>query len=178
MSAQLPFIAAIADKSFATSSKVNGMSFPIARRSLGVKARGRTLFLHRLRCLAYGNSEDNSLTHPFFMAINYVHWIQTGTSGKTGFLTADIYQSIGADVGITKLASADKVDNVVRIGDAIRQGLMMRLRVRYTTGTETKSCTILCDIDKVPSAIAALITRPFKTGEIRSVAIMRRRRRG
>lgn len=106
-----------------------------------------------------------------------IHWIQSGTA-KIGFAVPDVYSGIGPEVGISKLANGDKVDSVVRVGDAIRQGQILRLRVRYTAGTEVKSSFILCDIDKAPSAIAGLRGKAYKGGEIKSANIIRRRRLG
>lgn len=111
------------------------------------------------------------------MADLFVHWVQVGVA-KIGFLAPDVYGVIGADLGVTKLGNADKVDALVDIGDAIRQGSIMRLRVRYKVGNTKKTSTVICDIDKAPSAIASIRTKSFKGGEITSANIMRRRRLG
>lgn len=111
------------------------------------------------------------------MADLFVHWVANGAA-KIGFLAPDVYGAIGPELGVTKLGNADKVDALVDIGDAIKQGTVMRLRVRYKVGNVTKSSTVICDIDKAPSAIASLRGKSFKGGEIKSANIMRRRRLG
>lgn len=106
-----------------------------------------------------------------------IHWIQSGTA-KIGFAAPDVYSDIGPVVGVSKLADEDTVDAMVRVGDAIRQGQVMRLRVRYEEGDEVKSSFILCDIDKAATAIAGLRGKSYKGGEIKSANIIRRRRLG
>ena len=111
------------------------------------------------------------------MPTNVVNWVQVGTA-KVGFRSPDNYSSIGAVVGVTKLASGDKVDALSRVGDLIAQGQAMRLRIRYGSGGTTKSAYVICDLDKAPSAVAGLVGVAYKSGTIKSANIMRRRRRG
>jgi hypothetical protein len=108
------------------------------------------------------------------------HFILSGAnnSSKTGFTTTDQYDSIGPDVGISKLAANDRVDTSNDVSNLIKQGLMIRLRVRYQEGNEHKTAFILCSISKVSSAITGIRGKAFKGGTITSASIMRRRRRG
>jgi hypothetical protein len=114
------------------------------------------------------------------MADREIHWIQAGAgNAKIGFSAPDVYSDIGSVVGVTKLGNADTVDSLGRVGDMIRQGQVMRLRIRYEdTDGEMASAFIICDLDKAPSAIAALRNKSFQGGTIKSANIMRRRRLG
>lgn len=113
------------------------------------------------------------------MADREIHWIQVGSgTAKIGFSAPDVYSEIGSVLGVTKLAGSDTVDSVARVGDMIRQGQAMRLRVRYEEDGEVKTSTVICDIDKAPSAIAGLRGKSFAGGTIKSANIMRRRRLG
>ncbi len=108
-----------------------------------------------------------------------IHWITTGSGAeKAGFVTSDVYSEIGAVLGVTKLADADTAD-MNSVSNLIRYGKMMRLRVRYEDADgDMASATVLCDIDKAPTAIAGLRGKSFKGGTIRSANIIRRRRLG
>lgn len=106
-----------------------------------------------------------------------LHWIQVGTA-KVGFLAQDNYSDIGPVVGVAKLADADRVDAVSTVGNLFKSGQAVRLKVRFRVGTQYNVGSIVCDIDKAPSAIGGLIGKTYRGGEITSASIPRRRRLG
>ena len=108
-----------------------------------------------------------------------VHFIQVGAgNSKIGFTTDDVYSEIGPVLGVSKLGANDNVDQLVEVGQLTKSGAALRLKVRYTVGTEVKRGTVICDIDKAPSAVAGLRGKSFRGGTIASATIPRRRRLG
>ena len=106
------------------------------------------------------------------------HYVLSGTA-KIAFVTEDNYAIIGAATGVFLLAPNEAVDAVSTVGNLFRYGQAMRLVVRYKNNAgKVKTARIICDIDKAPTAIAALRNQSFKGGTIQSVAIPRRRRLG
>jgi hypothetical protein len=111
-----------------------------------------------------------------------VHWISVGANNsKVGFLASeDSYEDISDIVGITKLEEGETISLFQpRSLELVRQGLAIKLRIRYDAGEgQYKNSFVLCDIDKAPTAVAALRGKPFKGGTIKSANITRRRRLG
>ena len=103
------------------------------------------------------------------------HFIQAGAA-KIGFITEDNYTEIGPTLGVSKLAGTDTVDAVSTIGNLLKMGQALRLRIRYKEGSKVKSSLVVCDIDKAPSAIVGIRGKGYGGGIILSASIPRRRR--
>lgn len=105
------------------------------------------------------------------------HFFQSNAA-KIGLTLPDFYTDIGPVVGMARLGANDAVDALVSVGEALRQGLVVRMKLSYTLGTEKKVASIVCDIDKSPTAKAGLIGKQYNGGTITSASFPRRRRLG
>lgn len=111
------------------------------------------------------------------MATKVPHFLQIGASNsKIGVNLPDFYTDIGPVVGVSKLAANDTLDLASTVGALISKGTAAHVYIRYDTGTQIKTGKILCDIDKVSTALPQLIGKQYNGGTIRSASFRRRRR--
>jgi hypothetical protein len=127
--------------------------------------------------LKTGEGSLGVLKSPCNPMARLTHFIQSGAA-KVGFITEDNYSDIGSTLGIAKLASADLVDAFSTVGNLLKSGQALRLRIRYKEGTKVKSASVICDIDKAAGAVAAIRGKNYSGGVILSASIPRRRRLG
>jgi hypothetical protein len=111
------------------------------------------------------------------MAREVYYILAQNNAAKVGFVSPSDYATIGSVVGVAKAVAADEVI-LSRVGDLLRSGQVLRMKVRYKEGTVTKSGSILCDIDKATTALAGLRGKAYSGGVIQSASIPRRRRLG
>lgn len=110
--------------------------------------------------------------------------------GKDYFVRLpDVYDNgadytIGSALKISKLAdNATIPDNAdtIEVGDGIKNGQLIRLRLSYkdvTDNNKSKSASIICPIDQASTAKAGLMARKYKGSKVTSAAVPRRRRLG
>lgn len=108
------------------------------------------------------------------------HTILVGAT-KVAVLLPDVYQSIGAIVGVDAVAdgAASGADTSASPSDLLKSGQALRIRIRYTggVGTPSKTSDVLCDIDKAKTAVTDLVGKTFKTGGLIKSAYFPRRAR-
>lgn len=110
------------------------------------------------------------------------------TVGSTKFIIKlpDVYDaagySIGAAFGITKLADGyvtDDDDASMTVSEGLKTGKMIRLRLSYKgTDNKTKTARVVCPTAKVDTGLNAVVSKTYKTRDITSAGIPRRRRLG
>lgn len=110
------------------------------------------------------------------------HKITVGTQQNVVFIP-DVYDGIKTIVGVAKIPDSDVGEYLrAEVNDLIKTGRAARIRVGYTavSGTRTvlKYAQVLCDIDKVKTAMGALPKKSFKGGTIRTAGFSRKRRLG
>ena len=90
--------------------------------------------------------------------------------------------NIGSAMGITKIDPATEINpddyDSLTIGEGLKAGMLLRMRISYEDGTKTKSARIVCPIDKAKAAKASLLGKTYKGKNIISAGIPRRRRLG
>lgn len=106
------------------------------------------------------------------------HKIMVGTTG-VGVYLSDVYDSIGATVGVSKVSDTDLPAINASVTDLVRRGSVARIRIGYeSTAGRRKYANIVCDLEKVKTAISALAGKTYKTGTIKSAFFGQRRRLG
>lgn len=111
-------------------------------------------------------------------------------NGKTEYVNLpDVYDNgaeytIGGALGISKLKESDEIPagtNTVEVGQGIKNGIFVRMRVSYIDSTDNnkrKSASIICPMEKASGAIAGLRAKKYKGSKVTSAAVPRRRRLG
>lgn len=95
---------------------------------------------------------------------------------KTVVHLADIYQNIGAVVGVNKLSDDAQIENAADITDLIKLGQAIKVRVGYgAEGARLKYSYVFCDIDNAKN-MGKMIGKGFKNAEVQTVGIRRRRK--
>ncbi|MDJ0554827.1 MAG: hypothetical protein QNJ68_10360 [Microcoleaceae cyanobacterium MO_207.B10] len=81
--------------------------------------------------------------------------VSGGTGSTYGMTLSNKYTAIAEDLGLTKAASeAEAKAFKVKPRDAIRQGVLISLRLNYRkTGGKRGSANVYCHVDKVANAI-------------------------
>lgn len=106
------------------------------------------------------------------------HKIVVGTT-SVGVYLLDEYGSINTVVGVTKVSDTDIPAVSGTVSDLVRRGSIARLRIGYElSGGKRKYANIVCDLDKVKSAVSVLPGKSFKSGVIKSAFFAQRRRLG
>ena len=101
----------------------------------------------------------------------------------------DVYDNgadynIGSALGISRLGDTEEIDataDTIEIGDGIKTGKLMRIRISYQDATDnnkSKSSQVVCPVDKAKTAITAVLSKTYKASNIKSAGIPRRRRLG
>lgn len=101
----------------------------------------------------------------------------------------DVYDNgaeynIGSAMGITKLNGTEEItaeDVSLEVGDGIKNGQLVRLRLSYEDTTDNnrrKTANVICPIDKAAGAVVALLAKTYKSSDVKSAAVPRRRRLG
>lgn len=111
-----------------------------------------------------------------------LHTVMVGAT-KVAVLLPDIYENIKTIVGVDPIApgTPSGADTTASSADLMKSGQALKIRIRYTGGTNPagKTSDILCDIDKAKTAIGELVGATFKTGAtIKSAYFPRRARLG
>lgn len=109
-------------------------------------------------------------------------------NGITYFIKLpDVYDNgaeytIGSAMGISKLTGNEEItanDISLEVGDGIKNGQLVRMRVSYDDATDSgksKTAKIICPIDKAAAAVVAVLAKNYKGSDIKSAGIPRRRR--
>lgn len=112
------------------------------------------------------------------MAARVPHKVVVGTT-SVGVYLLDEYSSIGPLVGVTKVSDTDIPAISGTVSDLVRRGAIARLKIGYEgTGGRRKYAHIICDLDKVKTAVSTLPGKSFKSGTIKSAFFGQRRRLG
>jgi hypothetical protein len=106
------------------------------------------------------------------------HTITVGTQKVVVYL-ADVYANIGSVIGVDKLADNADIDFDAEIGDLIKRGQAVRVRVGYGAegAPRLKYAYVVCDIDNAKN-IGKMIGKTFKGAQVQTVGFRRRRRLG
>ena len=96
-------------------------------------------------------------------------------------ILSDYYEgngsNIGPSIGIQRVAENGNVPAKTRpieIGAALKNGLLLRLNIRYTSPTnnnKTKTGRIVCPIDKGYEAVVKLKGKQYRGGVVQSVSV-------
>ena len=106
---------------------------------------------------------------------NEAHFVLVGrlNGSKVGVMLPDKYSEIGPIIGVTKLGDADTVDLFTTVGELVRGGNVIHMKLRLAGG---KTGTIIADIDKAQNARGQLKGKTWGGVEILSASIPRSRR--
>lgn len=108
----------------------------------------------------------------------FPHTITVGTQ-KTVVYLANVYETIGALIGVDRVSDTSDIDSEADISDLISRGQAIRIRVGY--GTEgvgrLKYAYVACDLDNAKN-MSKLVGKAFKGATIQTVGIRRRRKLG
>jgi translation initiation factor 1 (eIF-1/SUI1) len=107
------------------------------------------------------------------MVLRSEHTTTVGTD-SVALTLPDEYEGISTIVGITKLAATGTADREGSIPELLKQGQIIRIRIGYIVGTRRKYATIICNIDKIKTALGSLKNKAFRGGTIRSAYFARR----
>lgn len=111
------------------------------------------------------------------MARRLPHKITIGTT-SVGVYLLDEYAGIGTIVGVTKVTDTNLPELSADVSDLVRRGAVARLKIAYESSGKRKYARILCDLDKLKTAVSALPGKSFKTGTITSAYFPQQRRLG
>lgn len=113
------------------------------------------------------------------MGVREMHYLTGPGNARVSFLAPEVYDDIAEIVGVNKLEDDDTDRGIFmpRSTELVRQGLAIKMRIRYDDG-EIRYSTIYCDIDRAPTAVSSLRGKTFNGGTIRSASVPRRRRLG
>lgn len=99
---------------------------------------------------------------------------------------ADVYDATGSNIGTVLNISvptdqANLPDNTrpLEMSSALRNGLLVRLNIRYTTaadGGKAKYARIICPIDRAYVAITQLEGKSYRGGTVVNVSVPQRAR--
>ena len=101
------------------------------------------------------------------------HVITSGTT-KIGVILADEYGGLGTILGIEKTTSSNKPEVSAEVGNLLRYGQALRIRVTYNVGTKVKTSQLLCATDKAKTAVVELVGKTFRTSTIKSAGFKRK----
>lgn len=107
------------------------------------------------------------------------HLIKFGTSNIIIDLS-DVYSSIGNDVGVSKV-TGDLPDFSIGldVGTAIINGIIMKMRIAYLSGSTTKYSDVVVSTSKISSALKSVIGKTYlPSTTIQSAYFPRRRQLG
>jgi hypothetical protein len=103
------------------------------------------------------------------------HTITVGTS-KVGVILPDEYGGLGTVLGVDKLTTSNKPELSSTSNDLVKSGQALKIKVSYAVGTKKKVATLLCDVDKVKTALVELVGKPFRGATIKTAYFPRRAR--
>jgi hypothetical protein len=103
------------------------------------------------------------------------HTITVGAA-KVGVILPDEYGGLGTILGVDKLTTSNKPELSSTSNDLVRSGQALKIKVSFAIGTKRRTAYLLCDIDKVKTAVTELVGKSFRGSTIKTAYFPRRAR--